>query len=101
MLYEIRKDPDDEFRQDLWRINDDGSETLLGSDAGEPEDNLFCRDWKWVLPELNALADTIARAKETCGFGKLAFPESDHKRVRLRRLNPGLESVTWNSEADE
>ena len=27
---------------------------IVGSDRGEPEDNLLYRDWKWVVPELNA-----------------------------------------------
>jgi len=26
---------------------------LLGSDGGEPEDQVLYRDWKWVVPELN------------------------------------------------
>lgn len=28
--------------------------TLVGYDGGEPEDQLLCRDFKWVLPALNA-----------------------------------------------
>lgn len=30
---------------------------LVGRDGGEPEDNLFIRDWSWVETELNRLAE--------------------------------------------
>ena len=26
---------------------------LVGHDGGEPEDQLLCRDWRWVVPALN------------------------------------------------
>lgn len=27
---------------------------IVGSDGGEPEDQLLYRDWRWVVPALNA-----------------------------------------------
>lgn len=59
MTYELRECAENPFCEDLYRINDDGTETFLGSDCGEPEDNLFSRNWNWVLPELTRLAETI------------------------------------------
>lgn len=32
---------------------------LVGTDNGEPEDNLLVRDWKWVPVELNRLAGRV------------------------------------------
>lgn len=34
--------------------------TLVGTDYGEPEDNSFHRDWRWVSKLLNALAAQVA-----------------------------------------
>lgn len=42
---------DDYGRSDLV-IEHDGLEIGRYSDRGEPEDNLFCRDWDWVSVEL-------------------------------------------------
>jgi hypothetical protein len=56
MKYELRSDED---YTELFRIEDDGSEQSLGCDRGEPEDNLFARDWDWVPRELNFLVDII------------------------------------------
>lgn len=30
----------------------DGKELWRANDAGEPEDNLFVRDWQWVKPAM-------------------------------------------------
>ncbi len=32
---------------------------IVGSDGGEPEDALFCRDWEWVVTELNLVAQEV------------------------------------------
>lgn len=57
MRYELRQE-DNGYRLmvHLYRVDDDGLETLLGSDGGEPEDQSFGRDWAWVPVELNRLA---------------------------------------------
>lgn len=44
-------DPDDDNRTAMI-ITDDGG-TREHWDGGEPEDNLFYRDWGWVQKELN------------------------------------------------
>lgn len=36
---------------------------ILGCDGGEPEDQTLLRDWKWVVVELNALANRLAQAE--------------------------------------
>jgi hypothetical protein len=61
MKYVVRS-VEDRYHE-LIRIEDDGSESCLGCDHGEPEDNLFLRDWEWVPRELNALADQIRELK--------------------------------------
>lgn len=45
--------------QTLWRMDDDFSETCLGTEDMEPEDALFCRDLAWCPAELNRLAVMI------------------------------------------
>lgn len=47
-------------RQDaglLVRRTADGTETEIGSDGGEPEDQTFGRNWSWVPDELQAVED--------------------------------------------
>jgi len=34
---------------------------IVGSDGGEPEDQLLVRDWEWVCHEMNALSESHAR----------------------------------------
>lgn len=41
----------------LVRRTADGTETEIGRDGGEPEDNSFVRDWDWVAPALQAVED--------------------------------------------
>jgi hypothetical protein len=65
MRYEVRADPEsDEGRHDLIRIDNDGSETVVGWDRGEPEDNSFTRDYRWVVQELNTLAARVRELEE-------------------------------------
>lgn len=37
----------------IWRIEDDGTMSLVQTDGGEPEDNSFNRDGSWIVGELN------------------------------------------------
>jgi hypothetical protein len=48
-------------RSSLCERMPDGTLRELGADRGEPEDNTFGRDWSWVEPELNKLADEVAQ----------------------------------------
>lgn len=41
----------------LVRRTADGTETEIGSDGGEPEDQYFFRDWSWVPDALQAVED--------------------------------------------
>ncbi len=43
--------PDDCTDNCLIKI-ENGNIEVLGFDGGEPEDQLFSRDWSWVLPAL-------------------------------------------------
>ena len=44
----------------MAKFDDDGVFIeVVGYDGGEPEDNAFYRDYKWVETELNKLADRI------------------------------------------
>lgn len=42
-----------------YECYDTKADVVLGCDGGEPEDNSFDRDWSWVLPLLNSLAEEI------------------------------------------
>lgn len=47
-----------------WGVIDTANGRLVGIDGGEPEDQLLCRDWKWVPEELNKLAARVAASDE-------------------------------------
>ena len=36
---------------------------VVGSDGGEPEDNSFGRDWSWVCPLLNKVAEEVKQCQ--------------------------------------
>lgn len=62
---------DDEYEDNYWlgtlvRCEDDVPVEILGEDGGEPEDQLFRRDWSWVAP---ALQDAYDRGKRN-GYGQ-------------------------------
>ena len=49
---------DSNYRRAIIECDADGNFVReVGCDGGEPEDNTFGRDWRWVLVELNKLAD--------------------------------------------
>lgn len=50
--------------EDIYRMEDNGDQTYLGTDLMEPEDAMFSRDLKWVPEELNRLAGIIQEREE-------------------------------------
>lgn len=54
-----------EFRA-LVEFKDGGTTELVGTDGGEPEDQTFGRDWKWVPDRLNAEVAARKAAEEKC-----------------------------------
>lgn len=67
MKYETRnEDEDGPFREDYAmcvRVDDDGTETVLGPVSGvEPEDGNMDRSFAWALTELDRLAELINTA---------------------------------------
>lgn len=46
-------------REDSFHLIDTETGRVVGSDGGEPEDQLLVRDWSWVVEELNALASAL------------------------------------------
>jgi hypothetical protein len=50
--------PDDEpgHYAAMYRVVDRTTGQEVGRDGGEPEDQLLCRDWRWVVDALNAVA---------------------------------------------
>lgn len=78
---------------ELYRI-ENGAETLLGSDRGEPEDNSFLRDWAWVPAELNWLAGKVTELEREMravkAAGQMGFAaaeaESEHLRAALQDI---------------
>ncbi len=45
-------EPDKGWNGEVLKVLRDGQELWRQEDAGEPEDNLFTRDYKWVKPAL-------------------------------------------------
>jgi hypothetical protein len=54
---DIYNDGDDYFPSYLVDFKDPEKPSVIASDNGEPEDNMFCRDYQWVAPLLNQLAE--------------------------------------------
>ena len=55
-MYEVEStEPNDEGRSKLIITDDTGTRTY--HDGGEPEDNLFMRDWGWIQGELQRAYD--------------------------------------------
>jgi hypothetical protein len=73
--FEVTVDDTDKNEAQWWRryrntltIKVDGVEVQQEEDGGEPEDNLFSRDYKWVPQALrDAYALGYAHALEVCG----------------------------------
>lgn len=40
-----------------WTVIDRSTGKVIGSDGGQPEDQLLVRNWSWVVDALNALSD--------------------------------------------
>ena len=45
---------EDEYRGFLVRMENGEIVEIVGEDGGCPEDQLLCRNWRWVAPALNA-----------------------------------------------
>ncbi len=67
----------------MVELDDDGTFIReLGSDAGEPEDNTFNRDYNWVETELNRLADKIRELQMKCDCVEfIEIPESSGPNI--------------------
>ena len=60
MKYYYENDTDGiPWQRYIVKTDDAGKELNRWTDNGEPEDNYFTRDYKWVLPELQELASEI------------------------------------------
>jgi hypothetical protein len=79
--YELRTEGE---YTDLFCVEDDGSEACLGNDRGEPEDNLFARDWDWVPVELNRLASEIRTLREEKERLLALFRDAVIKVIQIR-----------------
>ena len=61
-------DVDEDGRRDM-EVRRCGVAVFSGADGGEPEDNLFGRDWAWVKPAIEAaylygFSDGVAARKK-------------------------------------
>jgi hypothetical protein len=84
--YELRDDVDGVWRKtDLVRIDDDGTKTVLGSDAMEPEDALFTRDLAWVPEELNRLAALVDEHKRMRRANGTSLQHASQELVETRK----------------
>ncbi len=71
----IRDDSDEYgFYSTLVDTTDDRE---LGTDGGEPEDQCYGRDWKWVPEELNKLAAENERLREALVGVEAAVPRPE------------------------
>lgn len=51
----------------LYEVDDAGKPIrLVGQDGGEPEDQLLVRDWKWVVEEMNWVAEQRDQLRSLC-----------------------------------
>jgi len=64
MKYIIRPFEYDDLRNELVRIDDNGEETVIAVDYGEPEDNSFDRSYRGIIKELEVLAAENTNLKE-------------------------------------
>jgi hypothetical protein len=75
----------------------DGQLRELGADRGEPEDNTFRRDWSWVEPELNKLADEVSQLQRSLRIAdealriKESLLEAYRERTPQAKLQAQLE----------
>ena len=51
---------DYDYRNSLWDFKDPQNPVLIDIDGGEPEDQSFYRDWRWVPDLLNKLDKEIS-----------------------------------------
>lgn len=51
--YRINSWEDPYYTNGIWVIEEDGANTLIAIDGGEPEDNSFNRDGAWIVGALN------------------------------------------------
>jgi len=66
-------------RYAIVEFNGEKPVRVVGSDGGEPEDQLLVRDWSWVWVEMNKLAAQIAdRDAKLIAFAKTAQEMVDH-----------------------
>lgn len=49
---------------DCYFLIDTQTNTIVGNDGGEPEDQLLLRDWRWVVVLLNELARELEKCKK-------------------------------------
>jgi len=62
-------EPYEEWGWVVVEYPENGPPRFVGEDGGEPEDQLLIRDWRWVVPALNAafeagkLAATVTQPK--------------------------------------
>lgn len=47
----------DRHDDECYVVIDRSTGTIIGSDGGEPEDQVLVRDWRWVVDALNAVVD--------------------------------------------
>lgn len=68
----------------IWECDDAGNPVReVGSDAGEPEDKILVRDFKWVLEELNRAAALSSP------------PPHDGERPPSRYYDDGFQTGAW------
>jgi len=83
--------------------------TEVGSDGGEPEDQLLCRDWSWVPELCNRLAreadariaEAVRAERERCARAVDAFVDEGERRVAMRRADGDWMAADDNSRAVE
>lgn len=58
----VRYRDESKYSEACWELFDTVEQRVVGTDGGEPEDQLLVRDWSWVAVELNKLHDQATQA---------------------------------------
>ena len=69
-----------------WVLIDTATNTEVGRDGGEPEDQLLVRDWKWVPEVLNKLAVELEQTRKERNHSENSVSEYIDDLIFANRL---------------
>ena len=82
-----------------WSVFDSLTNRVIGSDGGEPEDQLLIRDWKWVIEALNAVDRELTTYREMDN-ARIAGYEAHSRGVPLNENpDPHFGDLSYRADA--